>query len=62
MRSVGWGEVSEVGAIGVSEVIEVLTIGVGEMRRTEVTFWIGGDEIRVSEMWFEVTVCTEVTC
>ncbi len=36
-------------------------IGVGETGCTEVTFWIGGNEIRTSVMWFGMKVCTVET-
>ncbi len=62
MRSIGWGEVSEVVTIGISEVIEVSTIGVGETRRTEVTFWIGGDETWTSVMHFGAKAFIGDTC
>ncbi len=47
MRSIGWGIAIVVVMIGIGKVIEVVMIDVGEKGHTEVTFWIGGDEIRV---------------
>ncbi len=46
--------------VGVAIVVEM--IGVGKMGSNVVTLWMGGDVIWVSEMQFEVTACTEVTC
>ncbi len=42
--------------------IVVSTIGEGEMGCTEETLWTGDDVIRVSEMWFGMTVHTGITC
>ncbi len=61
MRSIGWGVAIVVVMIGIGEVIEVVTIGEGEMEVNEATFWIGGDEIRTSVMWFGTKACTGMT-
>ncbi len=42
--------------------IEVTTIGLGEMGLNVVTFWMGGEVIRVSMMWFGAKARTGVTC
>ncbi len=57
MRSVGWGEVIAVVMIG-------FDFGEGEveMEVNEATFWIGGNEIRPSEMRFGAKACTVEMC
>ncbi len=48
--------------IGIGKVIEVVMIRVGEMGLNVVTFWMGGDAIRVSMMRFGVKAFIEEAC
>ncbi len=63
MRSIGWGIAIVVVMIGLG--VKACTeeiIGIGETGRTEVTFWIGGDEIRTLVMRFGAKEFIGDTC